>query len=186
MRKLLLMCLVLFRASVWAQEVTNGSREIEFFAQGGHSVAGGRGDTTIFNAGARWGFGLFDIGRGSFQYELEAIPIYVVGQPGDNAYGVSFTPFDVKYNFRRNAGHAIPFVELGGGVLITNHDVPSGTNAVNFTPQAGVGVHLPFRNRGLHATLALKYVHISNAGLSVPNPGLNTIQFRFGVGKFHK
>jgi len=186
MRKLLLLCLALFCINLWAQEVTSGSREIEFFAQGGHSVAGGRGDTTIFNAGARWGFGLFDLGRGSFQYELEAIPIYFVRQPIQNAYAISFTPFDVKYNFRRNAGRAIPFAELGGGVLISNHDIPFGTNAVNFTPQLGLGVHIPFGQHGLHATLALKYLHISNAGLSVPNPGLNTIQFRFGIGKFRK
>jgi lipid A 3-O-deacylase PagL len=186
MRKLLLLCLVLFCANLWSQEVTSGSREIEFFAQGGHSVAGGRGDTTIFNAGVRYGFGLFDAGLGSFQYELEAIPIYFVRQPIQNAYGISFTPFDVKYNFARDSAHVIPFAELGGGVLITTHDVPFGTNHVNFTPQLGVGVHIPFGDNHYHATLALKYVHISNAGLSVPNPGLNTIQFRFGIGKFHK
>jgi len=186
MRKLLLLCLVLFCANLWGQEVTNGSREVEYFVQGGHSVPGGRGDTAIFSAGVRWGFGLFDLGRGSFQYELEGIPIYIVSQPVQNAYAVSFTPFDVKYNFRRNAAHAIPFVELGGGVLISNHDVPPGTNQVNFTPQLGVGVHLPFGDNHYHATLAMKYVHISNAGLSVPNPGLNTIQFRLGFGKFHK
>src|SRR5437868_3515021 len=108
MRKFLLLCLVLFCANLWAQEVRSGSREIEFFAQGGHSVAGGRGDTTIFNAGVRWGFGLFDLGRGSFEYELEAIPIYFVRQPLQNAYAISFTPFDVKYNFRRSAARAIP------------------------------------------------------------------------------
>jgi len=186
MQKLLLLSLILFGGNLCAQEVTNGSREVEFFAQAGHSVAGGASDTSIFNAGARWGFGLFDLGRGSFQYELEAIPIYFVRQPIQNSYGVSFTPFDVKYNFRRNAARVIPFAELGGGVLISRHDVPSGTNAVNFTPQAGVGLHLPFGDNHYHATLGLKYVHISNAGLSVPNPGLNTIQIRLGVGKFHK
>ena len=186
MRKPLLLCLVLCCANLCAQEVTNGSREVEYFGQFGHSVPGGASDTTIFNAGVRWGFGLFDAGRGSFQYELEAIPIYFVRQPIQNSYGVSFTPFDVKYNFRRNAAHIIPFAELGGGVLISNHDVPSGTNAVNFTPQLGIGLHVPLGDKRYHATLAMKYVHISNAGLSVPNPGLNTIQFRFGVGKFHK
>src|SRR5690348_6759932 len=131
MRKLLLLCLVLICANLWAQEVTNGSREVEYFAQFGHSVPGGASDTTIFSAGARWGFGLFDLGRGSFQYELEAIPIYFVRQPIHNSYGISSTPFDVKYNFRRNAGRAIPFAELGGVVLISKLDVPSGTNAIN-------------------------------------------------------
>jgi len=27
-------------------------------------------------------------------------------------------------------------------------------------------------------------MHISNAGLSSPNPGINTVQVRIGVGKF--
>ena len=185
MRKLLCLCLLLC-CNLCGQEVGKGSREIEFFAQGGHSVSGGRGDTGVFDAGVRYGFGLFRLGRGSLQYELEAIPIYFLAQPGNNAYGVSFTPFDVKYNFRRNAHRTIPFLELGGGVLFTNNDVPQGTNNVNFTPQAGIGVHVPFGTQGYHATLAFKYVHISNAGLSVPNPGVNTIQFRFGVGKFKR
>ena len=178
--------LLFFSISLWCQEVTGGTREIEFFAQGGHSVSGGRGETTIFNGGVRYGFGLFDLGEGSFQYELEAIPIYIVAQPGSNAYGISFTPFDVKYNFSRDASQVIPFAELGGGILFANNDVPSATNKVNFTPQLGVGVHVPFGSGDYHATFALKYVHISNAGLSVPNPGINTIQLRFGIGKFNE
>ncbi|MBV9147348.1 MAG: acyloxyacyl hydrolase, partial [Acidobacteria bacterium] len=52
--------------------------------------------------------------------------------------------------------------------------------------QAGVGVHIPFGGRGFHATLALKYVHVSNAGLSEPNPGLNSVQVRLGFGMFKK
>jgi hypothetical protein len=47
-------------------------------------------------------------------------------------------------------------------------------------------VHIPLGNRGLHATFALKYVHVSNAGLSEPNPGLNSVQVRLGLGKFKK
>jgi hypothetical protein len=27
-------------------------------------------------------------------------------------------------------------------------------------------------------------MHISNAGLATPNPGINTIQFRLGLGLF--
>jgi len=185
MRKLVLLGLMFCSCThVFGQEIGNGAREFEFFAQGGHSVSGGTGDTGVFDAGARYGFGLFKLGRGSLQYEIEFIPICVLSQPVKNAYGVSFTPFDLKYNFRRNAAHVVPFIELGGGVLFTNNDVPAGTNSVNFAPQAGIGVHLPLAGHGYHATLAFKYVHISNAGLSVPNPGVNTVQFRVGIGKF--
>lgn len=184
--KLLCLVLLLFCADLYAQDVTRGTKEFEFFAQGGHSVSGGRGDTSIFNAGMRVGFALFNLGPGSVEHEFEAIPVYYFAQPGKNAYGVSFTPFDIKYNFQRNSTRPMPFIELGGGVLFTNSDVPFGTNKVNFTPQAGVGVHIPFGGRGFHATLALKYVHVSNAGLSEPNPGLNSVQVRLGFGKFKK
>jgi hypothetical protein len=27
-------------------------------------------------------------------------------------------------------------------------------------------------------------MHISNAGLATPNPGINTVQFRIGFGRF--
>jgi hypothetical protein len=30
----------------------------------------------------------------------------------------------------------------------------------------------------------VRYMHISNAGLTVPNPGVNTVQVRLGFGKF--
>jgi hypothetical protein len=33
-------------------------------------------------------------------------------------------------------------------------------------------------------SLEARYMHISNAGLATPNPGINTVQVRVGVGKF--
>ena len=170
-----------------APEIRRGTRELEYFAQGGHIVSGGRGDTSVFNAGARFGYGLFSLHstslRGTFEYVVEAIPIYYIAQPGDNTYGLSFTPFDIKYNFTAPRRFT-PFLELGGGVLLTNNDVPTGTNKVNFTPQAGVGIHLPLAAIRHHLTLGIKYIHISNSGLSEPNPGINSIQFKLGFGKF--
>src|SRR5215475_12685631 len=147
-RKIAVLVLLL-AGSLYAQstpEIRRGSKEFELFAEGGHSVSGGRGDTGVFNAGARFGYGLFSLGsnclRGTVEYAVEAIPIYYIAQPGENAYGVSLTPFDLKYNFNAPRNFT-PFLELGGGVLFTNHDVPAGTSSVNFTPQAGLGVHIP-------------------------------------------
>ena len=184
--------LLFLSASMWAQsapEIRHGSKEYELFAEGGHSVSGGRGDTSVFNAGGRFGYAFYSMGsnslRGTAEYVVEAIPIYYVAQPGKNAFGASFTPFDLKYNFTAPRTFT-PFLELGGGVLITNNDVPAGTNSVNFTPQAGFGVHMPMSGTQHHITFEMKYVHISNAGLSVPNPGVNTIQFKLGIGKFRR
>jgi len=33
-------------------------------------------------------------------------------------------------------------------------------------------------------TVEARYMHISNAGLTTPNPGINTVQVRLGFGKF--
>jgi hypothetical protein len=37
-----------------------------------------------------------------------------------------------------------------------------------------------------NVSLELRYMHISNAGLATPNPGINTVQVRLGVGKFFR
>ncbi|HWC16871.1 MAG TPA: acyloxyacyl hydrolase [Terriglobales bacterium] len=165
-----------------APEMRSGTKEIEFFVAGGHSVAGGRGNTGAFQAGARFGRVLFKAPEGNLEYTIDFIPIYYIAQV-QNAYGVSFTPFNLKYNFT-SFGRGFPYLELGGGVLFTNHDVPDGTNTVNFTPQAGIGVQVPLKRSNDYFGLALKYIHISNAGLATPNPGLNTLQVKLSVGRY--
>jgi hypothetical protein len=35
-------------------------------------------------------------------------------------------------------------------------------------------------------TAEVRFMHISNAGLATPNPGINTIQVRIGWGAFRK
>ena len=56
-----------------------------------------------------------------------------------------------------------------GGALFTNHDVPTGTNTVNFMDQAALGMHILGSRKNV--SVELRYMHISNAGLATPNPG---------------
>ena len=159
-----------------------GGHEVQIWAGGGHSVSGGRGDTGIFNAGLRYGWILTGphlpgFLRGRFEYAVDAVPVFFVFQPTNTAYGVGFDPLGLKWNFQRH-GRFSPYLELTGGVLFTDHNVPTGTNTVNFMDQAALGVH-----KG-NVSLELRYMHISNAGLATPNPGINTIQVRIGIGKF--
>ena len=60
----------------------------------------------------------------------------------------------------------MPYLELSGGTLFTNHDVPSGTDRVNFTSSAALGAH--FLGDSRNWSVELRYMHISNAGLSDP------------------
>jgi hypothetical protein len=165
-----------------------GGHEIQIWAGGGHSVAGGRGDAGAFNAGLRYGWiitgpHLPGFLRGRFEYAVDAVPVFLVFQPANTAYGVGFDPLGLKWNFQRH-GRISPYLELTGGALFTNHSVPTGTNTVNFTPSVAFGTHI--LGAKYNWNLELRYLHISNAGLATPNPGINTVQVRLGIGKFSK
>jgi hypothetical protein len=164
-------------------QMPSGSKEGEAFVAAGHSVLGGRGNSSSFQAGFRFGYVLLSAPRSNFEYSIDLIPVYYITQR-QNAYGASFTPFNLKYNWT-GFHRVVPYIELGGGVLFTNHEVPDGTNSVNFTPQAGIGMHIPIKpGSNRHFAVALRYIHISNAGLSVPNPGLNTVVIKVSLGHF--
>jgi hypothetical protein len=165
-----------------------GGHEVELWTGGGHSVAGGRGDIGAFNAGLRYGWILTGphlpgFLRGRFEYAVDAVPVFFVFQPTGTAYGAGFDPFGLKWNFERR-GRFSPYLELTGGVLFTNQNVPADTNTVNFMDQAALGTHI--LGAKYNWSLELRYMHISNAGLGNLNPGVNTVQVRLGVGRFFR
>ena len=186
---LFIACVLLASPLCWAQAgPEQGGNEVEIWAGGGHSVSGGRGDTGAFNAGLRYGWiitgpHLPGFLRGRFEYAVDAVPLFFVFQPANTAFGAGFDPIALKWNFVRH-GRLSPYLELCGGTLFTNHDVPFGTNPVNFTDQAAFGVHILGARHNV--SLELRYEHISNAGLATPNPGVNTVQVRLGAGRFWK
>jgi lipid A 3-O-deacylase len=169
-----------------AQEPEEGGYELEVWAAGGHSVPGGTQDTSVSNAGLRFGWiitgaHLPGLLRGRFEYAVDAVPLFLVFQPANTAYGAGFDPLVLKWNFERR-GKFSPYLELSGGTLFSNVNVPTYTNTVNFTPSAAFGTHV--LGAKYNWSLELRYLHISNAGLATPNPGLNTVQVRVGVGRF--
>ena len=166
-----------------------GGSEVQGWVGGGHSVPGGTADTGVFSAGLRYGWILTEphgagFLKGRFEYTVDAVPVFLVFQPANTAYGVGLDPLGLKWNFVRH-GSISPYFELGGGVLFTNHDVPTGTTNVNFTPSAALGFH--HLGNQLSWSLEARFQHISDAGLSASNPGINTVQVRVGIGAFrHK
>ncbi|HYY70645.1 MAG TPA: acyloxyacyl hydrolase [Terriglobales bacterium] len=178
--------------SAYAQNLPSGSLEkgtweLAIWTAGGHSVSGGTSETSVWNAGLRLGRVLtHDHGsgfsRGNLEYAGDVVPIYVLFFPRQTSYAGGFNPVILKWNFTSGQKVA-PYFEFGGGVLLSLDDVPPGTSKVNFTPQASFGVQI--FGRGKRAvSLAGKYVHISNAGLATPNPGINTLQFAIGYQCF--
>jgi Lipid A 3-O-deacylase (PagL) len=165
-----------------------GGSEIQLWTAGGHSVSGGRGNTGIWDVGLRYGWVLTDphgpsFLNGRFEYAIDAVPLYVIFQPANTSYGIGVNPLNLKWDFQRH-GRLVPYAELSGGLLFTSHDVPVRTSSVNFTPSAAFGGH--YLGERFAWTLEARYLHISDAGLSRANPGINTFEVRIGVGKFRK
>jgi hypothetical protein len=164
----------------------DGGNEIQVWTGGGHSVPGGTSNTNVWNVGLRYGWILTrphgpGFLKGRFEYAVDVVPVFMAFQPTNTAYGAGFNPLNLKWNFAE-CGHVVPYFELSGGALFTNKNVPTGTNTVNFTPSAALGLHL-LREK-YNWSVEVRYLHISNAGLTVPNPGLNTVEVRLGIGKF--
>ena len=163
-----------------------GGHEVEIWAGGGHSVSGGRGDTGVFNAGLRYGWVLTGphlpgFLRGRFEYAVDAVPVFLVFQPANTAYGVGFDPLGLKWNFQRH-GRILALSGTLPAASVHRSQRPHRTNTVNFMDQAALGMHILGAKHNV--SLELRYMHISNAGLATPNPGVNTVQVRLGLGKF--
>ena len=160
--------------------------EIEFWTTGGHGLNGRTQHTGVWTAGFRYGWVITDphgpgFLRGRFEYAVDAVPIFVVFQPTNTAYGAAVNPFALVWNFDTH-GRVVPYVDLGGGALFTNTQVPPGTSRINFTSGTAFGLH--FLANKLTWSADVRFMHISNAGLANPNPGINTLQLRLGLGWF--
>jgi lipid A 3-O-deacylase len=179
--------IVFLSSMCWAQQgPEGGGHEVQVWTGGGYTVPGGTKDTGVWNLGLRYGWILTEphgpgFLKGRFEYAVDAVPTFLVFQPANTAYGAGVDPLGLKWNFSSH-GRISPYLELTGGVLFTSHDVPTGTNPVNFMSSLGLGTHVlgPRYNWSVEA----RYMHISNAGLATPNPGINTVQVRIGIGRF--
>ena len=163
-----------------------GGHEIQFWTGGGHGISGSQSSDGLWNLGFRYGLILTaphgpGFLRGRLEYALDAVPVFLIWQKQNTAYGVGVDPFAFKWILDR-PGSVAPYFEISGGTLFTNTNVPAGTSRVNFTSSAALGLHFLQSKHNLSAEI--RYMHISNAGLATPNPGINTIQFRLGFGWF--
>src|SRR5467141_2547031 len=139
-----------------------GGHELELWTGGGHGVKGVASDTGLWTVGGRYGWVLTDpLGpgclRGKFEYAVDTVPIFWVFQPG-----------------------GAPYADLAGVALVTNRQIPPGTSRVNCTPCGALGMHI--LGKKFNWSAEVRYMHISNAGISALNPGINTLQLRVGIG----
>lgn len=166
-----------------------GGRELEVWFAGAHilSMDGSANDGRhIFNLGGRYGWILTDLRgsgalRGQFEYAVDVIPLFAIDQKNGTSYGFSFDAFSLNWNFQPR-GHLVPYADVSGGGLITNHRVPPGSATMNFTAEAGGGLHYLCGTNTW--SIELGVFHISNGDTMHPNPAFNSIQIRIGFGRF--
>lgn len=186
----LVCCVSLFAAFASPARAQDGpetdGNEVEFWTTGGHGTNGIEQHTGVWTAGFRYGWVITAPHlpgplRGRFEYAVDAVPVFVLFQPANTAYGAAVNPVGLIWDFDTH-GRIAPYIDLGGGGLFTNTQVPAGTSRINFTTAGAVGIH--YLAGKLTWTADVRFMHISNAGLETPNPGINTVQLRLGVGWF--
>jgi hypothetical protein len=163
-----------------------GGHELQVWTGGGHGTSGSQSGDGVWNVGLRYGLILTaphgpGVLHGRLEYAVDIVPVFLLLQKTNTAYGAGVNPFAFKWalDTRRSV---VPYFEIGGGTLFTNTRVPEGTSRVNFTTSGALGLH--FLGSKHNISTEVRFMHISNAGLSSLNPGINTIQFRLGFGRF--
>jgi hypothetical protein len=175
--------------AVWAQAgPENSGSEWQIWTGGGHGINGSQSGTGVWNLGLRYGLILTaphgpGFLQGQLEYALDVVPAWAIVQKTNTAYGAGVNPFAFKWILAKPR-KVKPYFEIEGGTLFTNKDVPEGTSQINFTTSGALGMHVLGEKHNW--TAEVRFMHISNAGMSNPNPGINTIQVRVGWGAFRK
>jgi hypothetical protein len=164
----------------------NSSRELQIWTGGGHGINGSTSDTGVWNLGLRYGLILTSphgpgFLKGQLEYAFDVVPAWVLTQKTNTAYGGGVNPFAFKW-ILSEPKKVKPFFEIEGGTLFTDKEVPERTSQVNFTTSGALGMHILGEKHNWSAEV--RFMHISNAGMTTPNPGINTIQVRIGWGIF--
>ena len=117
--------------------------------------------------------------RGNFELRLElfgGVQFYP-----ELDWLVGLTPH-ARYHFATGT-RWIPFLDAGLGVSLTGIGSPDLGSVLEFNLQGGLGAQYYLRDN-LALTFEGRYIHISNAGLSDDNYGLNALMGMMGVTFF--
>jgi lipid A 3-O-deacylase len=107
------------------------------------------------------------------QTTVGAEMVYIQFQKPVLTHGVGFTP-RIKYTFLA-LGRLRPYLELAGGPFWTDlgNRIPEQSSEFNFIVMGGIGFSW-FVTSQMAVNIGYRAQHISNAGTSFPNVGLNS------------
>lgn len=169
-------------ASVETSPATEGKTEWGFFAGFAQGQVTDAVDTStdFFQLLVRWAYRLGPRGGngrpGNFAVVIEGVPLFTISQE-PRAYGAGL---NLLLRYSLASGDWRPMVLGGAGLLATSEEVPPGESRFNFSPQIGVGLQRRIQP-GLLVALEYRFYHISNAGITENNPGINTHLIAVGI-----
>jgi hypothetical protein len=158
--------------AVWAagatgEENTNSFTEAQILTAG---VFVGKELTNEVGSGWR---------RGRFEYGFSMFPLFRQFR-AESIYGGGFEPVILRWNSSLHSSHIAPYIELAGGGVIANTNLPAGdTSNFNFTARGGGGIQV-FTKRRQFVDTACRWSHISNANLGMRNTEFNGVQVSVG------
>lgn len=116
------------------------------------------------------------------EFVIEGLFSYAKGPDTSVEVGINPLMFSLRYDYGQRL---VPFVEGGEGLLYHDLHGQDLGNDFEFSSQAGGGAHW-FLDGTTALTLSYRIRHISNAGITEPNRGLNTDNVTFGITVFPK
>src|SRR5436309_15012550 len=154
-----------------------GGHELQVWTGGGHGISGSQSGDGIWNAGFRYGLILTaphgpGFLRGRLEYALDAVPVFLVVQKTNTAYGVGVNPFAFKWAFATRS-NLVPYIEIGGGTVFTNTKVPEATSRINFISGGPFCLH--FMRSKSNISTEVSYMKISYSWILTSTPALSTI-----------
>jgi hypothetical protein len=158
-----------------AQEPRHEFQFLAGYSPGSSTVIGSTRDRRFVLAGFTYTYLCKLRESTSIGYTAGAFPAAVLLQPDNHAvYGFAIAPIGLTAEFaRRHRVH--PFVEGLGGVIASTEPIPqNGLNAtgLNFFFDLGGGMRWRAGRRSA-LTIGYKFLHISNAGTTSFNPGVD-------------
>src|ERR1700731_2878063 len=128
----LLLFLLVFIRPAHSQEVQHRDWDISVWAAGatGEEIHNDFSEAQIVTAGVFVGKILTDeVGhgwrRGRFEYGFDLIPVFRQFRP-QSLYGGGFEPVVLRWNSGLRMGAVAPYIELAGGGILTNANLPAG------------------------------------------------------------
>lgn len=132
----------------------------------------------------RWGIFFLKPGKqlGPFGASFVVEGIASIADAEETGFELGFTPL-LKLSCLLFPS-VLVYIEGGAGIIAESINSPALAHVFNFTPQVGVGFDIAMTPQ-LALTVAYRFRHSSNAGISEPNPSFNVNFFQFGLNYYY-